>query len=216
MTALSTIPPSAPQAKSGAVSAAALLGAATKKPAKGNGHLVYAGDAGRDAAARWLQLHAQFEETERELGLARDQVLDVVRPWHEDACARRRAHEPTVVVETNAGAVRVSFQHRYTKLPVEREAELRQVLGDRYEGFFKRSVSLKIKKEIAEDPTALEQLVVALAESIGADNFASLFEVEQTLIPTKAFTETNCQLPAETRAALAAAGVKQIVAMAAK
>jgi hypothetical protein len=69
---------------------------------------------------------------------------------------------------------------------------------------------------VAEDPARLEQLVVALAESIGADNFASLFEVEQSLIPNTAFTETSCQLPPETRTALAAAGVKQIVAMAAK
>jgi hypothetical protein len=51
---------------------------------------------------------------------------------------------------------------------------------------------------------------------MAAENFASLFEVEQSLAPTKAFTESSCQLLSETRAALAAAGVKQIVAMAAK
>jgi hypothetical protein len=50
----------------------------------------------------------------------------------------------------------------------------------------------------------------------GAENFASLFEVEQTLTPTKVFTQTSCQLPPETRAALNLAGVRQIVALAAK
>jgi hypothetical protein len=212
--AASTTPATAPQSN-GAISAAALLGSAAKK-LKGNSHLVYTGEDGREAAARWLKLHATKEETERELDLARDQVLEVVCPWHDEACARWRAHEPTVVIETKDGTARVSFQHRYTKLPLEREEELRRVLGDSYEGFFKRGVSLKVKKEIAEDPARLEQLVVALAESIGAENFASLFEVEQCLIPTKAFTETRCQLQPETRAALAAAGVKEIVAMAAK
>jgi hypothetical protein len=43
-----------------------------------------------------LELNAKFAETERELGLARDQVLDVICPWHEETCARRRAHEAAV------------------------------------------------------------------------------------------------------------------------
>ena len=111
----------APQGKTAppAVSAAALL-AATKK-AKATSHLVYTGEAGQEAAARWLELNGQFAETERELALVRDRVLDVVRPWHEETCARRLTHEPTVVVETLTGALRVSFQHRYTKLAMDRE-----------------------------------------------------------------------------------------------
>jgi hypothetical protein len=207
----------APQAKipPQAVSAAALLAGAAKK-GKATSHLVYTGETGQEAAARWLELSTQFAETERELGLARDQVLDVIRPWHEETCARRRAHEATVVVETPTGALRVSFQHRYCKLGLDREEHLRQVLGDDFERFFKRTVSLKVKKEVAEDPAQLEQMVMALAEALGAENFASLFEVEQSLAPTKAYTETSCQLPAETRAALNLAGVRQIVALTAK
>jgi hypothetical protein len=74
----------APQAKT--VSAADLLAGAAKK-GKASDHLVYTGEAGQDAAARWLELNARFAETERELGLARDKVLDVIRPWHEESTA---------------------------------------------------------------------------------------------------------------------------------
>jgi hypothetical protein len=101
--------------------------------AKTTSHLVFTGEAGQEAAARWLELDAQFAETERELALVRDRVLDVVRPWHEETCSRRRTHEPTVVVETATGALRVSFQHRYAKLALDREEHLRQVLGDDFE-----------------------------------------------------------------------------------
>jgi hypothetical protein len=212
--ALSTTPATTPQSN-GAVSAAALLKAAAKKPTS-DSHLAYTGEDGREAAARWLKLHATKQETERKLELVRDEVLGIVAPWHEETCARRRAHESTVVIETKDGTARVSFQDRYSKLPIGCEEKLRQVLGAAFDSFFKRGVSLKVKKQVAEDPVRLEQLVVALAESIGADNFASLFEVEESLIPNTAFTETKCQLPPETRAALTAAGVKQIVAMAAK
>ena len=102
----------------------------------------------------------------------RDTILGVVTPWHEETCARRRAHESTVEISTSAGTVRVSFQHRYGKLPLDREAGLRAAVNDDFDRYFKRSVSLKVKKEVAEDPTRLEQMVLALAESIGAANLS--------------------------------------------
>ena len=215
MSALSVFKPAEPQEKAEPLSAAALLGAATKKPTKDTSHLTYTGPAA-EPAARWLLLGRQAEEIEREIALLRDAILGVVAPWHEETCARRRAHESTVEIATPSGTVRVSFQHRYAKLPLDREAALRTAVNDDFERYFKRSVSLKDKKEVAEDPARLEQMVLALAETLGAENFAALFDVEQSLAPTKTFTESSCQLPSETRAALAAAGVKQVVTMAAK
>src|SRR5262245_7720237 len=197
------------------LSAADLLAGAAKK-GRASSHLVYAESAGRELVIRWLELNAKLAETERDLGLARDQVLDVIRPWHEETCTRRRAHESTVVVDTPTGAARVSFQHRYVKLALDREEHLRQLLGEDFERYFKRAVSLKVKKEVAEDPERLNAMVLALAEALGADNFSSLFEVEQSLTPTKVYTETSWQFPAETRAALNLIGVRQIVVVAAK
>ena len=125
-------------------SAATLLAGATKS--KTTNHLVYPGEAGRESASRWLELNTQLAETERELALVRDQVLEVVRPWYEETCARRRAHDSTVVVESPAGSLRISFQHRYTKLPAEREPELRSALGDDFDRFMKPMCSLKLRK----------------------------------------------------------------------
>ena len=110
------------------------------------------GEAGCEAATHWLDLNDKFAETERELPWPAIRVLDVIRPWHEDSCAKRKAHESTVVVETPTGALRVSFQHRYTKLALDREEHPRQLFGDDFERYFKRTVSLKVKKEVAEDP----------------------------------------------------------------
>ena len=212
MSALSIFKPTQPEEKP--LSAEALLGAATKK-AKSNSHLIYNGPD-IEAAARWLTLGRQAEEIEREIGLLRDAILSVITPWHEEACARRRAHESTVEIHTPAGTVRISFQHRYGKLPLDRQDALQAVAGADFERFFKKSVSLKVKKEISEDPVRLEQMVITLAQTMGPENFAMVFEVEQSWSPTKVFTETSCQLPPEARTALQAAGLKQVIAMAAK
>src|SRR5262245_31726008 len=157
----------APQAKT----AADLLAGAAKK-GKSSNHLVYVGEVGCEAATRWLDLNDKFAETERELALARDRVLDVIRPWHEDACAKRKAHEATVVVETPTGALRVSFQHRYAKLGLDREEHLRELLGADYARNSRRTASSKVKKEGAEDRERLDAMVLDLAEAPGAENFA--------------------------------------------
>ena len=215
--ALSIFQPSDEQGKAKAKpkpSAASLLSAA-KKPAKGSSsHMTYTGDPGREVAARWLALNAKVAETERELGLARDQLIEIIRPWHSAACAHRRQHESTVVVDSPAGGVRVSFQHRYARIPLDQEVHLQALVAAEYKRFFRRTCSLKVRKEIADDPATLDAIVEALGEALGADKFALVFEVDQSLIPTKAYTETSCQLPAETRAGLSLAGVRQIVAVA--
>jgi len=210
MSALSIFKP--PQEKP--LSAADLLGAATKK-AKSNNHLIYNGPEIEDAA-RWLVLGRQGDEIEREKALARDAILSVVTLWHEEQCAKRRTHESTVEINTPSGIVRISFQHRYGKLLLDRQSALQAAAGADFERFFKKSVSLKVKKEIAEDPERLNEMVLKLAQAMGPENFAVLFEVEQSWMPTKVFTETSCQLPAEARTALQAAGLKQVIAMAAK
>ncbi len=159
MSAIVKQPVPAPQAKSTPrakpASAADLLAGATKK-GKSSNHLIYVGEVGCEAATSWLDLNDKSAETERELALARDRVLDVIRPWHEDTCAKRKAHEATVVVETPTGALRVSFQHRYTKLALDREEHLRQLFGEDFERYFKRTVSLKVKKEVAEHSKRLD------------------------------------------------------------
>ncbi|HYV34872.1 MAG TPA: hypothetical protein VE988_04150 [Gemmataceae bacterium] len=90
MSALSIFKPAKPLDQPAPLSVEALLGAATKKSAKSNNHLIYNG-ADTQAAAKWLALGRQAEEIERELALLRDTILGVIIPWHEEACARRRA-----------------------------------------------------------------------------------------------------------------------------
>src|SRR5262249_23541195 len=98
----------------------------------------------------------------------------------------------------------------------ERRDEIAAAVHGDVDRMFKATVTLKVKKEVAEDSDHLEKLVTQLGDVLGADGFAEAFDVEQSLTPTKAYTETSFQLPPEARAALAAAGVKQIVAMTAK
>ena len=51
-------------------------------------------------------------------------------------------------IPTTAGTLRVSFHHRYGKIPLDREAELQAAASGDFDRFFKRTVALKVKKEV--------------------------------------------------------------------
>ena len=124
------------------------------------------------------------------------------------------ATNPPCGSTAEAGVLRVTYQHRYLKIPAGQEEHLRDAVKDSYDRFFKAAASLKVRKEIAEDPDRLNDVVLRLAETLGED-FASIFEAEQTIAPTKCFTEQRYQeLDAEANAKLELIGVRQVVAMA--
>src|SRR5262249_62223581 len=100
------------------------------------------------------------------------------------------------------------------KIPAGQEEHLRDAVKDGYDRFFKPAASLKVRKEIAEDPERLNDVVLRLADTLG-DDFAEIFEAEQTIAPTKCFTEQRYkELDAEANAKLELIGVRQVVAMA--
>lgn len=188
-------------------SAADLLASAAKsaKP----GRLTCANEFAVQNAQHWLRLDHQIKELSREQDMTRDALIDAVRPFHEEQCTRRRSYESSVYVD----GVRVSFQHRWSKIRADQEPGLREVFNGQYDQLFKRAVTVKLRKEITEDAEALDAVVLELANALGAERFAALFEVEQGIAPTKIFTESQYNHDQTVRAKLGLAGVRQVVAV---
>jgi hypothetical protein len=192
---------------------AALLKASAKAPAgKASSPFDYDGDL-KEPAARFLAIKAQVDELGREEGLVRDEIRRVVDPWYQ---GRLRDHKYESSVKVGAGdgaSLRVTYSRRCTKLPASKEDELRGILGDEYDRFFRPVAKVALKKAVAEDPDRLAEVVTELAEALGADKFSAIFDVEQTIEPSDAFAELRYrELDGETNSKLELAGVKQIVA----
>jgi hypothetical protein len=185
-----------------------LLKAAAKASSKKKDGLDYAGEL--PGSAELLRALRQRDELEREIDLLRESVRRTLEPWYREQLVSR-GYETTV----RAAGLRLSFQHRYAKLPADREEPLRGIVNGSFERFFKPVSSLRVRKEIAEDPERLDAVVLDLANTLGAERFAEVFECEQTLTPTRVFTERRyLDLTPEQNAALELAGVRQIVSFA--
>jgi len=164
----------------------ALLDSAQKK--QESDALVYAAEHGRPEAEKLLKLEAQKGEIERELAQLKDFLVRALRPFHVAECLRRKEYNACVLVPTAQGTAQVLFQHRWTKIPAAKEAELRALLGADYDRCFRPAVSLAVKKEIAEDPAKLDAVISELA-ALAGPRFAEWFEADRALAPTRNFTE---------------------------
>lgn len=197
-------------------SAASLLRAASKgsaKAKKASGY-EYDGNA-EEQAAEILHLKRTIDEQEREIKLKKSELRRFLDPWYHDKL-RTSGYESTVRVPAGNGgdALLLTYQHRYSVVPLELEEHLRGLVGqERFDRYFKPTASLKLKKEVAEDPERLNEVVLAIAEAIGPQRFATWFEAAQGLAPTKSFTEQRWNdLDDATNDRIAAFGVEQIVA----
>lgn len=199
------------------IDAAALLQSAVKKEStKRGGPFEYDGNL-QAVAGKILSLGRQRDEIERELALAKDECRRALDPWYQERL-RTNGHEPSVTVPSaGALALRVTYQHRYLKLATDRADAIQGIVGDAaYAAYFRQGATLKVRKEIADDPEKLADVVTALAEAIGVERFKEWFEAETTVLPTKVFTERRyVDLDENTNERLTLAGVRQVVAFAA-
>jgi len=179
----------------------------TKKPRRAP--FIYDGPELQEEASNWLSRHRRSEKLDREMADWQEAIVSAIGPWRELTCANTGEHHPSVVIETEAGGVRITFQSRFAKIDAAREAQLRGELGDAFDTFFTEEVSLKLKKAIADDPVQLKSVLKKLA-ALAGDSFAEWFECERIFVPTPAFA-IEAPLDAEVREEL---GIKQIVKIA--
>jgi hypothetical protein len=193
-----------------ACSAADLLRAAARAPSSRKADaFVFEGDLA-EPTKRFLELTTVRDEAEREIGLVRDQLRAALDPWYQEHVAAGH-YESSVRIPAGSRCLRVTYQHRYAKFDAGNETELQRLLGKNYDRFFKRVAGLRLRKEVAEDPERLEQVVLAVADALG-DQFAEIFEADPQLLPTKAFTERRwADLDQATNRQLDQLGLKQIV-----
>lgn len=169
-------------------------------------------------AAETLIKSRTAKEAKSDYEMSRDRLCELVRPWYAKM-VRSEGYQASVRMIIGAGEdgvmneCRMNFQHRYSKIPLDREGAMREVVGDDlFECFFKKQSGLKIRKEVAEDPETLARVVEAMMDGSVTKHFAEWFEYEEFLYPTKVFTERRfVDLDDQQNERLDQIGVRQVV-----
>lgn len=85
------------------------------------------------------------------------------------------------------GEVTVGVQGRYTKIETDCEDEIKEIVGDKYDGWFKEDTKVSLKPALLNDEGAMGKII----EAVGEENFERFFDVAQTIVPTRSFHEAR-------------------------
>jgi len=124
-----------------------------------------------------------LKEAEADLSIAQNELLEKVEPAYFDQLKTKYVNSARVTDGGNE--VTVSWKDAYSKIPTEQMEEIKKILGDKTNAFFKEVNDIKVKPEAATDPDVLEKLINA----VGAENFRRWFDVNQAVKPNREFTE---------------------------
>lgn len=118
-----------------------------------------------------------------ELELSEEELLSSVKPEYVKTLKDRYVNSARLA-EGDVEAT-VSWKDAYSKIPTEKAEEIRNLVGDQYEDYFKEVNEIVVKEDVA----ANEDLLTRLIEAIGPDTFEKFFDVAQHIRPTSRFTQ---------------------------
>jgi len=133
--------------------------------------------------AKHKQKYDAAKVAKAELELSEEELLGEVVPSYiekikEEYVSSARIHEGDIEAT-------ISWKDAYSKIPVEKAEEIKDLVGSRFDDYFKEVNEIVVKEEVAANPELLEELINA----VGPDTFSKYFDVAQHLRPTTRFTE---------------------------
>lgn len=118
-----------------------------------------------------------------ELELSEEELLSHVKPGYQETLKQRYVNSARL----SEGEVEatVSWKDAYTKVPAEKETEIRNLVGSKYDSYFHLVNEIVVKEDVAANERLLEELIAA----VGPETFSKYFDVAQHIKPTTRFTQ---------------------------
>lgn len=127
------------------------------------------------------ELKEQLESIQTMIDLKSAELIKVVSPQREKIC-KQEYTSSIKLAGTKGETITLTWKDAYSKVDVDHESDIKDIISDRYVEFFKKEMQIKAKDDISEQD--LKDLIGA----IGATKFTQYFEVERWIAPVKRYT----------------------------
>lgn len=118
-----------------------------------------------------------------DLELSEEELLNEVTPVYVERL--RDSYLTSARISEGDTEATVSWKDAYSKIPIDKIDEIKGLVGEKYDEFFKEVNEIVVKDDVASNPNLLEELIKA----VGPDTFSKYFDVGQHVKPTTRFTE---------------------------
>lgn len=164
--------------------------AGTKVP-KGKATHPELSDCG-DLSDKTYVAYKTLKDAEAAFSSLESQVLDIVRPEYEKHTRSGDFAKTFNVAGTETPGVQISFKDMFKKIPLDREAELKDRMGDKYDTYFFQ------KRDLSLTDTS-DETITLLLEKLGPDTFKRIFKIEMSVGTKPDLDRKQFELPEDVR-----------------
>jgi len=147
-------------------------------------------DSGALADATYAAYKA-VKDAEAHFRALEGQLLEIVTPEYQSRVKSDFQGTFNIAGEETPG-VQISFKDAFKKIPIERQAELQEILGDHFGDFYFQ------KRDLSLTDTS-DETITMLMEKLGDDTFRAVFKIDLSVGTVPGMDRKQFELPEEAR-----------------
>jgi hypothetical protein len=136
-------------------------------------------DGTDEAVDKWLDADKDFKDAKARKAQAEQVMLPDFEEERIKACERDGEHHSSLKVN---GKVTISTKNAYSAIDTDSADEIKEVVGDRFDEFFKEKSEVSLTQAALNDDALLGKLM-----DVVGDKFDEFFDVKEKLVPTEAY-----------------------------
>lgn len=169
-----------------------LAGAETKKE-KSNSKIpvLKAEQDLKELASKYRELQEQITSLKSEQEIVASELIAKAEIERERLC-NGNYYASVKIPDTNGLSLTLSWKHQYSKIALEKQIAIEDILNTNIDGYLELQMEIKVKDN---SENSLRELI----SLVGVEKFAHFFEVERWLYPTENYTRNFFSFSPEQR-----------------
>ena len=131
-----------------------------------------------------------FKNAKVAMEIAEEAITLKSKVWYADQKGERNS----VKFMGTLGTVLVTYKDAFLKISAEISQQLKSILGNKFENFFKEKRIIKLKETATDDQT-----ITLLLNKLGEEKFLEIFDIEIVTVTNEDMDRKQFQLPEDAR-----------------
>ena len=138
----------------------------------------------------YIAKNKDFKNAKVAMEIAEEAITLKSKVWYAD----QKGERTSVKFMGTLGTVLVTYKDAFLKISAEISQQLKSILGNKFENFFKEKRIIKLKETATDDQT-----ITLLLNKLGEEKFLEIFDIEIVTVTNEDMDRKQFQLPEDAR-----------------
>lgn len=148
-----------------------------------------------EAVDLYIKKNQALKNAKTELELSEQPLIAFGKSWYNNL----KGTSNSVKYIGESGSILITFKDAFTKISKEVADQLKSILKNKFNNYFKEKRTIAIKASITEDDKNYVKIIEFLLEKLGEEKFLEIFDVELVTVPIEDFDKKQFEVSEDVR-----------------